>query len=77
MLLGNHPIRYLDVKSSNQSLVLAEEMEENVSSMPTPLKKATVGVENGFGGAADMSRPQTAEYFKCEFSGDKNEMVHE
>jgi hypothetical protein len=56
---------------------LAEEIDENVSSRLTPLKGAIFVVENGFGCAADMSRPQTIEYLNSEFAGDENEMVHE
>jgi hypothetical protein len=70
-------MRHLDVRSSNQPLVLAEEIEENASSRSTPQNGAIFVVEIGFGGAKDMSCTQTAEYFKCVLAGDKNEMVHE
>jgi hypothetical protein len=70
-------MKHSDIKSSNQLLVFAEEIEEVVSSRSTPLKRAIAVIENGFGGAADLSRTQTTEYFACELAGDENEMVHE
>jgi hypothetical protein len=70
-------MRHLDVKSSNPPLVLAEKIDEKVSSRSTQLKEAIFVVENGFGGGTAMSRTQTTECFKHEFAGDENEMVHE
>jgi hypothetical protein len=70
-------MRHLDVKSCNQPLVLAKEIEESVSSRSTPWKGTIFEVGKGFGGATYMSRSQNTECSECELAGDENEMVHE